>query len=364
MVSAELFGPYRLGPIELKNRVVMAPMTRSRSAGNIPGEIVARYYAQRASAGLIITEGTAPSPDALGYARIPGAYSEEQKQGWRGVAEAVHAAGGRIFVQLMHTGRVGHPLNLPAGAVVRGPTAKPLSGEIYTDASGMQPYAVPQAMSQADIDRAVQEFARAAAVAVEAGIDGIELHGANGYLLDQFLNANINDRDDAYGRDAGARNRLTLEVARAVAGAIGADRTGIRLSPYGVFNDSGAFAGIDAQYEALSKELSALGLVYIHLVDHSAMGAPKPPQSLVQSIRQNFKGTLILSGGYDRKRAEEDLQGGRGDLIAFGRPWLANPDLLERLKTGAAWNEPDAATFYTPGEKGYLDYPVLSAAAR
>ncbi len=216
-------------------------------------------------------------------------------------------------------------------------------------------------MSKTDIVQAIAEFVTAAKNAVAAGLDGVELHGANGYLIEQFLNANVNKRNDEYGGSADNRNRFAIEVARAVVAAIGANRVGIRLSPYGAFNDTGAFDGIDEQYAALATALSEIGLVYVHLVDHSSMGAPKPAEALVATIRRNFKGALILSGGYDAVRAQEDIDAGRGDLVAFGRPWLANPDLVERWKSGAGLNAPDFATFYTPGEKGYTDYPALVA---
>lgn len=360
-MSKSLFEPVQLGALQLKNRIVMAPMTRSRSIGNTPGELVARYYGQRNGAGLIITEGTSPSPNGLGYPRIPGIFSAEQVAGWKAVADSVHAGGARIFVQLMHTGRVGHPENLPAGAEIIAPSAIAVSGEMYTDTKGPQPHPAPREMNKVDIDQAIAEFVTAAKNAVAAGLDGVELHGANGYLIEQFLNANVNKRTDDYGGSAENRNRFAIETARAVVAAIGANRVGIRLSPYGAFNDTGAFDGIDEQYAALATALSEIGLVYVHLVDHSSMGAPKPAEALVATIRRNFKGALILSGGYDAVRAQEDIDAGRGDLVAFGRPWLANPDLVERWKSGAELNAPDFATFYTPGEKGYTDYPALVA---
>jgi len=358
-MPVSLFSPFTLGPLALPNRIVMSPMTRNRSIGNVPGPIVATYYAQRASAGLIVTEGTSPSPNGLGYARIPGIFSEEQGKGWKAVADAVHAKGGRIFLQIMHTGRVGHPLNLPAGAEMIAPSAVAAAGQMYTDAQGMQAHPVPRAMTEADIRKAIDEFARGARNAREAGLDGVELHSANGYLLEQFLNPGSNRRTDGYGGSIENRCRFVLEVAEATAKAIGKDRVGIRLSPYGVFNDMATFPEIESQYELLAQCLSALGLIYLHLVDHSAMGAPKPAESTLVKMHAAFKGAILLSGGYDRERAERDLAAGRGDLIAFGRPFLANPDLPERLRTGAKLNAPDMKTFYTPGEKGYTDYPAM-----
>ena len=357
-MAVDLFAPAQLGPLNLRNRMVMAPMTRSRAMGGVPNALMATYYEQRAGAGLIITEGTSPSPNGLGYPNIPGIFTEPQVQGWRAVTEAVHRKGGRIFVQLMHTGRIGHPANLEPGGELLGPSAVAASGEIFT-ASGLQPHPIPREMNEADIARAIDEFAKGARNAREAGFDGVELHAANGYLLEQFLNPRANRRQDAWGGDEGRRARFVLEVARAVSKAIGPDRVGIRLSPYGVFNDMGPFEGIDGAYGSLAQELGRLGLVYLHLVDHSSMGAPFVPQAIKDELRRAFHGKFILSGGYDRDRAEADLMAGRGDLVAFGRPFLANPDLPQRLQQRAPLNAPDPSTFYTPGEKGYTDYPCL-----
>lgn len=358
-----LFEPFSTRSIALKNRMVMSPMTRNRAIeAATPNALMAEYYAQRASAGLIITEGTSPSPNGLGYPRIPGLYNEAQVKGWKRVTDAVHAKGGKIFVQLMHTGRVTHALNLPAGAEVVGPTSDACPGEMYTDAKGMQPHTAPRAMTEADIRHAVIEYANSARLALQAGFDGIELHGANGYLIEQFLNPNVNTRKDKYGGSIENRNRFALEVARAVANAAGAEKVGIRLSPYGAFNATGAFPEVDAQYVALVKELSAIGLAYIHVLDHSAMGAPKVPDAIKAKLRETFKGAYIAAGGFDKETAEHWLKDKRADLIAFGRPFLANPDLPERYRKGAALNAPDMATFYTPGPKGYTDYPGLEAA--
>lgn len=353
-----LFSTYKLGRVTLPNRIVMAPMTRSRSIGNVPGPLVATYYQQRAAAGLIVTEGTSPSPDGLGYARIPGLYSPEQIAGWRQVGEAVHGAGGRIFVQLMHTGRIGHPLNLPAGGRLLSASAITAPGQMYTDSEGMKDHPAPIAMTADDIKKVIGEFAHAAKSAVEAGLDGIELHSANGYLLDQFLNTASNQRTDQYGGSVENRARLVVEVARATADAIGADRVGIRVSPYGVFNGMAPDAEHVALYQHLASELSKIGLVYLHVVDHSSMGAPPPGDAIKATLRETFRGTYVLSGGYDRARAEADLAAGKGDLIAFGRPFISNPNLPKKLESGAALVDPDQSTFYTPGEKGYTDYAV------
>ncbi len=354
-----LLSPFALGPITLKNRVVMAPMTRSRAIGGVPSALMARYYAQRADAGLLITEGVAPSPNGLGYARIPGIFTAEQIEGWRQVTDAVHAAGGRIFIQLMHVGRIGHPANLPEGAELVAPSPIAAGGEMYTDAAGPQPHPVPREMTAADIEVAIEEYATASRSAIAAGFDGVELHGANGYLIDQFLNPAANQRTDDWGGSAQNRSRFAVAVASRCADAIGADRVGIRLSPYGVFNSLTPFDGIEEQYAELAGALGALKLAYVHLVDHSSMGAPPPTKSVVAAIRQRFGGTIILSGGYDAARAEADLAAGKGELVAFGRPYLANPDLIARFQADAPLNPPDFSTFYTPGDKGYTDYPTL-----
>jgi N-ethylmaleimide reductase len=317
------------------------------------------YYAQRAAAGLIITEGTSPSPNGLGYPRIPGIFSTAQVEGWKRITDAVHARGAKMFLQFMHCGRIAHPLNLPAGACVLAPSAVAAAGEIYTDAEGMKPHPVPQAMTEADIKTTIEEFVQAARNAVTAGFDGIELHSANGYLLEQFIRPNTNQRTDGYGGTIEKRARFVLEVAEAVIGAIGKDKVGIRLSPFGVFNDMPLNDTIEADYTYLAQQLNTLGLVYIHLVDHSSMGAPPVPDVMKATFRKLFKGALILSGGYDAVRAESDLNAGKCDLIAVGRPFLANPDLVTRWRTGEAVNAPDMATFYTPGPKGYTDYPAL-----
>jgi N-ethylmaleimide reductase len=355
-----LFSPARLGSLELRNRIVLAPMTRCRAIGNVPNALMAEYYAQRAGFGLLITEGTAPSANGLGYARIPGAFSAEQIAGWRLVTEAVRERGGKIFLQLMHVGRVARRDNMPAGSRVVAPSAVPLGGEMWTDGSGMQPHTPPEAMTQADIEQAVAEFVQAARHALEAGFHGVELHGANGYLIEQFLAANTNLRTDDYGGSETNRARFALAVARSVAEAVGPERVGIRLSPYGVFNDIEPYGESLAWH--LAEELGRIGVVHLHTVDHAEMGAPEVPRSCIDGMRERFEGSFILSGGYtDAARAEADLRAGRGDLIAFGRAGLANPDLPERLRTGARLNEVDPNTLYTAGPEGHTDYPTLAA---
>lgn len=355
-MRSSLFTPIQLGDLSLKNRIVMAPLTRSRAIGNVPNSLMEQYYRQRAEAGLIITEGTSPSPNGLGYARIPGLFNAEQVQGWQGVTEGVHQAGSKIFVQLMHTGRASHPVNLPTDARVLAPSAIALPGEVWTDASGMQPYPVPHEMSEADIASTIAEYAASAKLNIQAGFDGVELHAANGYLIDQFLNTESNQRTDRWGGPIENRIRFAVEVARASVAAIGAERVGMRISPYGVFNAMAPDAKMDALYLSLIDELNELGLLYIHVVDHSAMGAPEVSPALKAKIRAAFKGKYILSGGYDLARADADLDAQRGDLVAFGRPFISNSDLVAKLRSGQELVTPDASTFYTPGEKGYTDY--------
>ncbi|MHB8743835.1 MAG: alkene reductase [Sulfuricaulis sp.] len=356
-----LFSETVLGPLKLHNRLVMCPLTRSRAIDNIPNALMAQYYGQRASVGLIVTEGTSPSPNGLGYPRIPGIFSSAQVAGWKLVTDGVHAKDAKIFMQLMHCGRIVHPLNMPAGARVLAPSAVVAAGEMYTDAEGLKPHPVPQAMTEADIKATIDEYAQAAKNAIAAGFDGIELHGANGYLLEQFIRPSSNQRKDRYGGSIENRARFVLEVVGAVIAAIGKDKVGIRLSPFGVFNDMPLYEAMEADYTYLAQQLNARGLVYVHIVDHSQQGAPTVPASMKATFRKEFRRALILSGGYDVVRAESDLAAGKCDLIAVGRPILANPDLVVRWKTGAILNAPDNATFYTPGPKGYTDYPALNA---
>lgn len=354
----KLFSRYALGPVSLKNRVVMAPMTRSRAtAEHVPTPIMAEYYASRASAGLLITEGVSPSPNGVGYARIPGLYDEAQVAAWRDVANAVHAQDGVLAVQVMHTGRVGHPLNLPSGASVLAPSPVALAGDMYTDQEGMKPHPVPRQMTEADIEHAIGEYVRAAQNARRAGIDFVEVHGANGYLITQFLAPNTNQRTDAWGGPFASRARFALEVVARTAEAIGANRVGIRLSPFGVFNGIETDPNEADNYVWLAGELSNLGIAYLHIVDHSADGAPPLRDNVKARMRAAFEGAFILSGGFNAERAAVELSAGHGDLVAFGKPFISNPDLVERFKAGLPLAPPDFSTFYTPGPKGYTDYP-------
>lgn len=359
MTTNKLLSPYQLGTINLKNKMVMAPMTRCRALGNVPNDLMAEYYRQRSGAGLIITEGTSPSPNGLGYSRIPGLFSEEQITGWQNVTQAVHGNNGKIFVQLMHTGRVSHALNLPEGANVLAPSAVQSAGEMWTDAEMMQAYPVPKAMSTEELISTKQEYVAAATNAVKAGFDGIELHSANGYLLEQFLSPRTNVREDEYGGSVENRCRFVIEVAEEIAQAIGKEKTAIRLSPYGVFNDMILYPEIEETYTYLAKKLNEIGIMYIHIVDHSSSGAPEVPLAIKEMFRSEFKNTIILSGGYDKERAEADLNRGLGDLVAYGVPFINNPDLVDRFANGWPLSENlEMDLFYSAEANGYTDYPT------
>jgi N-ethylmaleimide reductase len=351
-----LFTQITVGKLELRNRIVMAPMTRSRAIGNLPTDAMAQYYEQRASAGLIITEGIAPSANALGYARIPGLFTPEQVRGFRAITARVHARGGAIFAQLMHVGRIAHTLNMPKGGRVLAPSSVQAKGSMYTGAQGLQPFSAPEAMTPADLEQTKQEFVLAAQNAIEAGFDGVELHGANGYLLEQFMHPQTNLRTDAYGGGDAQRNRFVLETVEAVAQAIDRQRVAIRISPYNTFNDIAVRADAVAAYADLARGLR--DLAYVHVVGNAH---PRFQATLV-AIRREFPGPIMLNGGFDRERAEHALRAGQADLVSFGRPFIANPDFVERLSRRAPLAEPDASTFYTAGVEGYVDYPALSAA--
>ena len=354
-MSIDLFAPYTLGDLTLANRFVMAPMTRNRAGrATAPTALNAEYYAQRAGAGLIITEGTQPAAVGQGYPNTPGLHTDAHVAGWRLVADAVHAAGGRIVVQLMHTGRIGHPSI--TGVTPVGPSPIAAAGEVFTT-EGMQAFVTPRELATAELPDVVAEFVDSARRAVEAGLDGIELHAANGYLLHQFLADGSNTRTDSYGGSPENRARFVIEVATAVAEAIGPQRVGIRVSPGHGFNDM-TETEVEATYEALVTGLEPLGLLYLHI-------AEDPGTSYGATLRKLFTGSVVVStgfmGGSDLDTAQERLDAAAGDLFAIGRNFLANPDLVERLHTGAALNEQNQATFYGGGAEGYTDYPVLSA---
>jgi N-ethylmaleimide reductase len=352
-----LFSPYHLGSLALKNRVVMAPMTRSRALGNVPNELIRDHYAARASAGLLITEGIAPSPRGLGYARIPGLYSEEQVEGFRAVTDAVHERGGHIFAQVMHTGRIGHELNFPGGHSPLAPSAVRAEEMMHTDQEGSVPMSEPRAMSAQELIETRGEFVSAAENARRAGFDGIELHSANGYLLEQFLSPHTNRRDNEYGGSVENRARFVLETTKEVASAIGPDRVGVRLSPFNTFNDMKLYDEVEAQYRYVVSQLNALKIAYVHIV----LTADPRAREFSKELRRLFSGAIIKNGGYDAETAEQALSRGEADLISFGRPFLANPDLVERFRKKAPLATPDFSLLYTPGAKGYNDYPPLSA---
>ncbi|MBC6697516.1 alkene reductase [Hymenobacter puniceus] len=365
-MASKLLSSAQLGPITLQNHLAMAPMTRARSLGNVPGPLVAEYYAQRATVGLIITEGTSPSANGLGYARIPGLFNQEQVAGWKLTTDAVHAKGGKIFVQFMHTGRVSHPLNMPEGTEMVAPSAIAAAGDMWTDQQQMQPQPTPRALTTEEVKGLVQDFAQAAKLAIEAGFDGVELHAANGYLLEQFLNPHSNQRTDEYGGSLENRARFVLEVVDATVAAIGAERTGIRLSPWSTFNDMALADDIDALYEYLATELQQRNLVYLHLINQENSKVAASCAATIDRLRAKFTNTLILCGGYDAERAEAELQSGRADLVAFGRDYISNPDLAERFEQQASLAKGDQSTFYAPGpegfHQGYTDYPALAEA--
>lgn len=367
-MNSKAFTPTSLGRLTLTNHLVMAPMTRSRAPGSIPNELMAEYYRQRASAGLIITEGTAPAPEGLGYARIPGLFNEEQVRGWRLTTNAVHHAGGHVFVQLMHVGRVFHELNLPAGVQGVGPSAVAVAGQMWTDQQQLQPMGTPKALSITELTQVRDQFVRSAQLGIEAGFDGVELHGANGYLLEQFLHPRSNQRTDAYGGSVQNRARFVLEVTRGVADAIGADRTGLRLSPWSMANDLTHYPEIDEAYGYLADELEKIGIVYVHLVDHSRLSDLDSAATTTRLMRDTFTNTVIYAGGYTTlAEIEQTLADPRPTLVAMARPFIANPDLVERLRLELPLSEPDRATFYAPGPKGfaegYTDYPTAAVSA-
>ena len=359
-----LFDRYALGPITLQNRIVMPPLTRARSSqpGNVPNALMAEYYAQRADAGLIIAEATDISADAKGYSQTPGVHSREQVAGWRLVTDAVHAKGGRIFLQIWHTGRMSHP-DLRQGAQTVAPSAIPFQGQIWmTDANGvghMVDCPTPRALTIPEIKDIVANFRQAALNAIEAGFDGVEIHGANAYLVDQFLRTSSNQRTDEYGGSRENRQRFLLEVVDAVAGAIGAERVGVRLSPYTTARGMDCPDILPTTLEAATA-LNERGIVYIHLAEADWADAPVIAESFRQGMRRNFTRTLIVAGKYDTDKAQWVLDQGYADLIAFGRLFIANPDLPARLRDGHAFNPLDGATLFGGNATGYTTYPAFA----
>src|ERR1700739_773431 len=356
----KLFEPYKLGPITLPNRLVMAPLTRNRAVpGMVPSPLSVEYYGQRASAGLLITEASQVSQQGQGYQDTPGIYSKEQVKGWRKVTDRVHERGGRIFIQLWHVGRISHTSLQPGGGAPVAPSAIRAKGKTFVNGT-FTDISEPRALDLSQIPGIIESFKRAAANANEAGFDGVEIHGANGYLLDQFAKDGANKRTDAYGGSIENRARLMLEVSKAVVAEIGAERPGIRISPVTPANDISDSAP-QPLFDYIVDGLDALKLVYIHVIE-GATGGPRDIAPFdYASLRKRFKRAYIANNGYDFALAEKMLDADAADLIAFGKPFISNPDLVERLKKGAPLNEWDKATFYGGGAKGYTDYPTLQA---
>ena len=362
MSASKLFDPYKLGAVTLTNRAVMAPLTRNRAvAGFVPNPLAIEYYGQRASAGLLITEASQVSQQGQGYQDTPGIYTKEQVAGWRKVTDRVHERGGHIYIQLWHVGRISHTTLQENGGAPVAPSAiraktKTFVGGAFADVSE------PRALALSELPGIIENVKRAAANALEAGFDGVEIHGANGYLLDQFAKDGSNKRTDAYGGSIENRARLMIEVSKAVASAAGADRTGIRISPVTPANDV-SDSNPQPLFDHIVDQLNALKLIYIHVIE-GATGGPRDIAPFdYDSLRKRFSGTYIANNGYDFKLATEVLDRNKADLIAFGKPFISNPDLVERLKLGAPLNDFDKATFYGGGAKGYTDYPALGQQA-
>lgn len=355
----DLFAPLSAGPFNFPHRVVMAPMTRNRAGeGNVPRALNATYYQQRADAALIVTEATQISPEGQGYPGTPGIHTYQQVDGWREVTDSVHEAGGLIFLQLWHVGRISHPDLQPLGALPVAPSAIRPAGEAMT-LSGMKPFETPRALETDEIPKIVEQFRVAAENAEMAGFDGVEVHGANGYLLDQFTRDGTNRREDRYGGSLENRCRFPLEATDAVVGVWGADRVGYRISPFQPYNDM-ADSNPEATFAYLTAELAKRDLLYLHTVE---LGAPETDAGLhplFRKLRDIWPNTLIANGGYDRAKADAVIGDGLADMVAFGAKYLANPDLPERLHGDAPLNPPDRATFYGGGAKGYTDYPFLA----
>ncbi|MEI6065860.1 MAG: alkene reductase [Methylococcaceae bacterium] len=357
-MNTTLQTPIQIGPYHLPNRLVMAPLTRMRAPDNIPTDLMNTYYAQRASAGLIITEASPISTQGVGYPATPCIYNDAQVDGWKKVTEAVHAKNGHIFLQLWHVGRISHP-DFHAGALPVAPSAIAPQGDAVTP-TGMQPFVTPRALETDEIQGIVEDYRKAAKNALTAGFDGVEIHSANGYLLDEFLRDGTNKRTDSYGGTFENRARILLEVTEAVVAVWGAERVGIRLSPSGTFNDM-TDSDPETFFVYLLGQLNSFGLAYLHVVD-ALEGDIRHGANVInlEVLRKAYKGTLIVCGGYDKARAEQVIAQGEADLVAFGQLYIANPDLVERFKLNAPLNEPDVATFYGGNEKGYTDYPALA----
>ena len=363
-MTNNLFSPFTLGPTPLPNRMVMAPLTRSRAAdGDVPSDLAVTYYAQRATAGLIISEATQVSAQGKGYPKTPGIYSEAQVAGWRKVTDAVHGAGGRIFLQLWHVGRISHPSTQIGGLLPVGPSAIKPAGKIFTGV-GEEEFVMPRALEAAELPGIVDQYRQGAQNAKDAGFDGVEVHGANGYLLDQFLRDGTNQRTDEYGGSVENRARLLLEVTEAVIQVWGADRVGLRLSPYSDFNDIHDSDPVTT-FTYVARKLRELGITYLHVIEpvnqNHPMSMPETEtKSIAPILREAFGGTFMINGGYDKETGTAAIESGYADLICFGVPFIVNPDLVKCYQTNAPLNTPDPSTFYGGDASGYTDYPALA----
>jgi N-ethylmaleimide reductase len=357
-VKHSLLTPVKIGDLNLENRVVMAPMTRNRAGkGNVPRELNASYYRQRASAGLVITEATQVDPTGVGYPGTPGIHSDEQVAGWQTVTEAVHEEGGQVALQLWHVGRISHPSLQPDGQLPVAPSAIKPAGQAFT-ARGLKDFVTPRALAGEEIPAVVAQYASAAVRAREAGFDGVEIHAANGYLIDQFLRDGTNHRTDAYGGSVENRTRFLLDVVEAVTSVWPRGRIGVRISPSGTFNDM-SDSDPEAHFKYVAKALNPFGLAYLHVVEDFAGTEPFN----FATLREAFRGPYMANGGYTLERANEAIDSGRADLVSFGRLFIANPDLPHRFAVGAPLSEPNESTFYGGGERGYTDYPASTDAA-
>ncbi|AON55338.1 alkene reductase [Herbaspirillum seropedicae] len=357
--NSDLFKPVQLGAVQLQNRIVMAPLTRSRAqAGDVPSDLAAEYYAQRAGAGLIIAEATQISPEGKGYAWTPGIYNDAHVAAWKKITDAVHAKGGRIFLQLWHVGRISHPDLQPGHALPVAPSAVQPEGQAFTE-SGFKPFVTPRALEAAELPAIVAQYKKAAQLSLQAGFDGVEIHAANGYLLDQFLRDKTNQRTDAYGGSIENRARLLLEVVQAVTSVVPSERVGIRLSPISPANDI-ADSDPKALFSYVVEQLNRFKLVYLHVVEGATGGPREVPGGFdLQVLRDLFKGLYIANNGYDLDMALQARASNRADLVAFGRPWIANPDLVQRFLHGAELATFNQATLYGGGAAGYTDYPPM-----
>jgi len=354
----DLFSPIKIGNLTLKNRIFMAPLTRCRSVdNNIPNDLMATYYAQRASAGLIISEATQISPQGIGYPCTPGIYNKEQIQGWKNITDVVHKNGGNIFLQLWHVGRISHSSYLNGELPVAPSAIKP-AGEVYTF-NGMKEYQTPRELTVTEIKELVKKYVTAAKNAMEAGFDGVEIHSANGYLLDQFLRDGTNIREDEYGGNIENRCRFLFDVIKETVAEIGSEKVGLRLSPSGTFNDM-TDSNPKKHFEYICQKLNRFNLAYLHVVD-ALEGDVKHGADVVELsvLRDVYDGVLITNGAYDKDRGNKSIESNNADAVSYGALYIANPDLPKRFETNTPLNEIDVSTFYTQDEKGYTDYPSI-----